>query len=216
MTWHRMAMVLATSLVLGGCHVERAPSRSPHPQARDAAVYATVLNSLYPLRATDTTRVIALYENTVAIQREKAPESMWTELYTFPGIDSTTAADLESRSTTPFVIRSVGPALEQALAARVMFLADSDFTALHRRVSQRTDDPVRETTDEFWKAFYQAYPARWGSISVSAIGYRHDGGQAVLHVENGCGGLCGQGQIVLLEKVAGRWKIVRVKITFFS
>ena len=215
MTWHQMAMILAMIPVLGGCHAGSAPSVTPRPQARDAAVYATVFDSLYPRRAGDTVRVIALHEKSDAIPRATVPEWVWTEFYTFPGIDSTTAADLERRSTIPFAFRSLGPALEKALGAQVMFLAASDFTALHRLASQRTDDPVQETK-EFWKAFYQAYPARWGSVSISAIGYRRDGRQAVLHVQNGCGGLCGRGQIVLLEKVAGKWKIIRIKTTSVS
>lgn len=215
MTGRQIGMSLLLSAAVSGCRSHGTPSVLPQPLARDAAVYAAALDSLYPRHASETVRLLALHENTTAMARDTAPDWVWTKYYSLPGIDSTMARDFAQRSSGSRSLRTIGPSLARTLDARLAFLADSDFATLHRLAAQRSVHPAEETT-QFWKAFYQAYPARWGSISVSAIGYSGDGDQAIVYVRNGCGGLCGRGQFVLLRRVERTWTVVRIKPTSVS
>src|SRR5205085_7359943 len=61
---------------------------------------------------------------------------------------------------------------------------------------------------DFWRNFYARYPAAHGLISFSNVGFNQAHTQAFVYVVNTCGGLCGSGRYVLLEKRAGAWEII--------
>jgi hypothetical protein len=64
----------------------------------------------------------------------------------------------------------------------------------------------------FWTTFYKNYPHANGFIQLSAVGFNTDFSQAVVEAGYTCGGLCGSGQLVVLEKRDGYWRVVdRVK-----
>lgn len=74
----------------------------------------------------------------------------------------------------------------------------------------------RPDPDKYWSAFYQKLPGTNGLISVSAIGYSADGNHGVLMVDVGCGGLCGNGYIVVVSRERGEWHIARIENTWVS
>lgn len=59
----------------------------------------------------------------------------------------------------------------------------------------------------FWDQFYRKYPNSPGLMFFSKVGFndRHD--QAFLYMGRYCGGLCGGGKYVLLNKVNGEWVV---------
>jgi len=61
--------------------------------------------------------------------------------------------------------------------------------------------------DRFWTKFYKKFPKSPGILFFSDIGFndRHD--QAFVYAGKTCGGLCGEGEYVLLRKVNGKWEI---------
>ena len=61
--------------------------------------------------------------------------------------------------------------------------------------------------ENFWDQFYRRYPNSSGILFFSKVGFndRHD--QAFLYAGRSCGGLCGGGEYVLLNKVNGEWVI---------
>jgi hypothetical protein len=63
------------------------------------------------------------------------------------------------------------------------------------------------TVENFWERFYKKYPNSPGLAFFSKVGFndRHD--QAFVYVGRSCGGLCGAGEYVLLNKVNGQWVV---------
>ncbi len=68
-------------------------------------------------------------------------------------------------------------------------------------ISQKsTRDPLA-----FWREFYQRYPNSGGYTSVSAVGFNSAKTQALVYVAHRCGGTCGSGGYVFLQKRNGQW-----------
>jgi hypothetical protein len=59
----------------------------------------------------------------------------------------------------------------------------------------------------WWPEFYRRYPNSSGIITFSRVGYSADGKTAMVYVGYGCGGLCGQGNDLILVLENGQWKI---------
>ena len=57
-----------------------------------------------------------------------------------------------------------------------------------------------------WDAYYDHYPQSGGWIFMSAVGFNKNKTRAIVYMGSICGGLCGQAQFHLLEKVQGQWK----------
>jgi hypothetical protein len=68
----------------------------------------------------------------------------------------------------------------------------------------------------FWRAFYARFPGSVGLLSFSRPGYDATRTHALLYYGHGCGGLCGDGGYVLLERRDGKWMILRRVVTWMS
>jgi hypothetical protein len=58
-----------------------------------------------------------------------------------------------------------------------------------------------------WPAYYKLFPHSNGILTFSRIGFSADGTQAFFYWSNRCGGLCGSGNYVIMEKRSGQWEI---------
>ena len=74
-------------------------------------------------------------------------------------------------------------------------------------VMVRNSDLPDSKFENFWDRFYRKYPNSPGLMFFSKVGFndRHD--QAFLYMGRSCGGLCGGGEYVLLNKVNGEWVV---------
>ncbi len=74
-------------------------------------------------------------------------------------------------------------------------------------VMVRNSDLPDSKFENFWDRFYRKYPNSPGLMFFSQVGFndRHD--QAFLYMGRSCGGLCGVGEYVLLNKVNGEWVV---------
>jgi hypothetical protein len=61
----------------------------------------------------------------------------------------------------------------------------------------------------------QKYPSSYGYLIFSDIGLNADSTEALFYTEHICG-LCGGGEYVLMQKIAGRWKVVGESYTWIS
>jgi hypothetical protein len=59
----------------------------------------------------------------------------------------------------------------------------------------------------FWPEYYKKFPGSQGLLTFSGVGFSGDGSQAFFYFSNMCGGLCGTGDYVVMEKHDGRWII---------
>jgi len=78
------------------------------------------------------------------------------------------------------------------------------------------DDVDFSDLDRFWSTFHKKYPNGSLILSFSNVGFndRHD--QAFVYVSKVCGGLCGVHEYVLLQKIDGKWEILREDILGIS
>jgi hypothetical protein len=58
-----------------------------------------------------------------------------------------------------------------------------------------------------WAAYYRRYPHSLGIISMSRVGFNAERDQALVYIDRICGGLCGEGDYVLLVKEKGAWSV---------
>lgn len=70
--------------------------------------------------------------------------------------------------------------------------------------------------DGWWKDFYKKYPNSQGILSFSRVGFSPDGKQAIFYASNGCGGKCGTGTYVIMEKVDSGWKVAKEILFWIS
>jgi hypothetical protein len=60
-----------------------------------------------------------------------------------------------------------------------------------------------------WPEYYMQFPGAQGHLALSRIGFSEDGKQALLYASNWCGGKCGTGSYVVMEKHGSTWKILK-------
>jgi hypothetical protein len=58
-----------------------------------------------------------------------------------------------------------------------------------------------------WPAFYKQFPGSTGLLTFSRVGFSADGTQALFYVSGNCGGLCGAGYYVVMERHNEHWMI---------
>jgi hypothetical protein len=68
----------------------------------------------------------------------------------------------------------------------------------------------------WWTDYYKKYPDSQGFLAVSRIGFSADGKQAMLYSANGCGGKCGAGTYVVMEKVGASWRVAKEILMWVS
>jgi hypothetical protein len=78
------------------------------------------------------------------------------------------------------------------------------------------DQSVSSNPNTYWRAFYERFPGSTGSISFSRPGYDSTRTHALLNYTHGCGGRCGDGGYVLLERRDGKWVVLRRVVTWMS
>ena len=59
----------------------------------------------------------------------------------------------------------------------------------------------------WWDDFYRKYPKTAGVVHFSNVVLSHDGKSALLYITHQCDGLCGTGNLVLLQKTEGTWVV---------
>jgi hypothetical protein len=60
----------------------------------------------------------------------------------------------------------------------------------------------------YWMAFTERYPKAWGVTVLTDVGFNTDSTEALIQVRHQCGGGCYSSEVILLDRVAGKWKFV--------
>jgi hypothetical protein len=80
--------------------------------------------------------------------------------------------------------------------------------AISYRVVSQEDLAKAFTKDRGgWESFYKEYPRTTGIVHLSAVGYNTGETEALVYVDNNCGGLCGGGYLVFLANQNGHWEV---------
>jgi hypothetical protein len=146
---------------------------------------------------------LALAAATDPAQRGEVAAAYRDAVRQVPGLDSTTWASFVARNRAPAPVCGAFPS-----GAEVVLVPDSVPRALRAEAGN---------PDGYWRAFYARYPRAAGLTSTSGVGVSADGRQALLTLGHGCGGRCGHGHVVLLERArGGRWRVRHARMTWIS
>jgi len=171
-----------------------APSPDPARCPEDYAVYSVVLDSLY---------------RNVAVEAFLVGDS--------------------TRGSFPFGDRNVmEAALVQESGTSAALLEDyarrnesprplEDCFGTRRGPVRLAGRPERErigAASSNWDGYPDGYPAH-GMVTFSRVGFTQDRTQAIVQVFFHCGGRCGGGQVVILDRPDGAW-VVRRAITTYN
>jgi hypothetical protein len=111
-----------------------------------------------------------------------------------PETEPQTVDDYLLRNETPAQLKIWNPGVNYVLAAN-------------------SDLPV---SANFWGEFDERFPNSSGILSFSNVGFNQQYNQALVYVAHSCGGLCGEGDFVLLRKVNGKWEILNEQNMWIS
>lgn len=70
--------------------------------------------------------------------------------------------------------------------------------------------------DDWWDDFYSRYPGTAGFVAVSLPVLSEDRQQALIYVAHSCDGLCGAGNLFVLQRTAGGWRIIADEMMWIS
>jgi hypothetical protein len=80
--------------------------------------------------------------------------------------------------------------------------------SIHYQIVSRSQlEPIFRKGGGWWPAYYLEFPGSHGLLTFSRLGFSADGTQAFFYYSNRCGGLCGVGCYVVMEKHDGRWVV---------
>jgi hypothetical protein len=68
----------------------------------------------------------------------------------------------------------------------------------------------------WWTDYYKKYPNAEGFLRLSRVGFSPDGKQALFFASNHCGGKCGTGAYVVMERVDSGWKLAKEILIWVS
>lgn len=70
--------------------------------------------------------------------------------------------------------------------------------------------------DGWWPDYYKKYPDSQGHLTLSRVGFSPDRTQALFYASNHCGGKCGTGSYVVMEKRGSSWTKVKEVVMWIS
>ena len=112
-------------------------------------------------------------------------------------------------------LRKKAPALQEATIDSFR-KANSRQAVLHRSVRTPIDYEVVTSAQleaifckhwGDWPEYYKQFPGASGIVTWSRVGFNLDGTQALFYESFRCGGLCGTGRYLVMEKKNGSWMI---------
>ena len=197
--WASRILALAgTGAALSCAAPLRAQGPAPAAPTAEDSVWAAVLDSY----AVPDTRYVVV--------RDRAPEGNAPAVTESRprGTEPGTAEDFWKRIQQG---RAIGPLPRTRV--RVVLASAATLDSLPTGFDPADgEEPMR-----FWRAFYRRFPGSVGLVTFSRVGFNAARTQAVVSVTRMCGGLCGTGEVVLLDRdPAGRWRVVRSDMLWIS
>ena len=201
------SIALANACLLGctGVRESTTPTAPAAPmESRDYAVYDAVLEALFVAGApAGASPRFVLADSTtrgVGIEHEYFQREFGAY---FPLVEAL-KADYSARSgeRVPLDARSF------RVRGRVEVISGQTLATL--------DQGADGNPDTYWRAFYTRFPGSHGHITFSRPGYDAAGTHALLSYGHGCGGLCGDWGVILLERRGDTWVMLRRVVTRMS
>jgi len=200
--------------------IEKANDRRPRPSTDQTSsddemyeVYSTVIKELY-LNAGEmprtygaegagsrVARLVVIRDYTIGGSFDPFEStSAWRTSGIF--VDDETIDDFKRKKSDSV---SLEPLF--SFPAKQVLVSDHKSAGLFRRARH---------IDRSWTGFYKRYPNSVGFISMSRVGFNGNHDQALLYIARFCGGLCGEGYYVILDKERGAWSVKEKTMLWIS
>jgi hypothetical protein len=192
-------------------------SRAASDADTDAAVYAAALDTLFTARADASARRLTVNDSTTSYRREVLVPDFWNAFHVITR-DTALVRNFEKASRIRQSLHPIEATLRLHVRSPIDLVNDTVLMQIRLRTDslQRAQPAYPRYADGYWRTYYAAYPRSYGATRLSAIGYDQSVENALVYVEHGCGGLCGSGNIVLLHREQGRWRVVKIEMTWVS
>jgi len=116
-----------------------------------------------------------------------------------------TASSLQNK--VPTLQRTTIDAYREVNAQKAALRRSFQPSIEYELVDSAQLEPIFKRGGGDWLAFYKQFPGSQGVLTFSRVGFSADGTEALFFLSNHCGGLCGTGRYVVMEKRNGRWVI---------
>jgi hypothetical protein len=177
------------------------PNAAARTEGADrAAVYRTVLDSLYNFHGESPRRIVVTDwfpieprdASTFPAHSQQIDPSTLGRYAVMGVVRGPLFAHLDYRLPVSIVSRDSMPALER-LGAPLAKLVDN---------SNEYSD-----ASPFWLGFRQQYPGAWGMVGFSGVAFNQQHTQALVYTDHECGGSCHNADTWLLDKNGEKWRI---------
>jgi hypothetical protein len=189
------AFLFAMSFAVIGCRPHlKASSIAPEPKASELDVLVSFLGQEFnSCVSNDTPLVIAdTFSSVIPLERDSQMEAIKSLLsQASDQVPSDLIRDFCDKNAKS---QLVWPDLQKHL--KVIFLSQREEESLFSARGDKHDG---------WNKFYTKYPKSPGIITVSRIGFNHNGTMAMIYLGWQGNWLDGAGQIYVLRKQNGKW-----------
>jgi len=196
-----MKYLLLTVIVVLGCAVLPSTSSAAHASDEEYAVYSAVITTMFDIKA--KTRQLVIQDVTVnneTVIDKSLQENRYIERV-FPTLKEGVLRDYKARNKEPLQLKDA---------------FDLDAKYILVMIPQKEIARLFNEGGSWWDEFYKRYPDSGGFISLSRPGFNAARNQALVYIEHHCGGLCGTGRYVLLEKSKDRWRVIQEEMVWVS
>ncbi|MEO7363207.1 MAG: hypothetical protein ABI120_22935 [Gemmatimonadaceae bacterium] len=205
----RLLMMFCAALLGTACRSGLTPNNPV-----DAAVYAAVLDSLFDMQRSSAHPAVVLDDSTDHFPRDSVAPEFWEIFDALTTPDRSVTRNFESAVQTRIALRPIEGQLRNATRVPFVFSNATVYQRLRRAAdSVSRGQPAAQSVavEVYWQGFRETYPTAGGVVLLSAIGYSRSGRIAVVNVKYGCGGLCGEGRVVMLRRESNGWHVVEIQ-----
>ncbi|HEX6188542.1 MAG TPA: hypothetical protein VFZ40_10715 [Pyrinomonadaceae bacterium] len=194
----RLTTIVALVLVaLTGLWTHYVCAQIPGPNADEYAVYTALLRE----KGYDKEATKLVLEDAARWNDLTQPDQEQVEKMIGPSLLKETVADFAIKNE-----RSAALTNRFQLKAAVVLISRDEV----RGIFGDSD------LDEAWKVFHARYPKAGSIVNLSRVGFNTKKTQALIYYAYFCGGLCGQGQYILLTKKDDKWVIEKEVMAWIS
>jgi hypothetical protein len=142
-------------------------------------------------------KLIVLQSQTTGcpVYEDESPKREWGPAEPFHQVVKEMMPEVESQLLDDYLEKNKTPESLKVLDLDLNYVLVND------------SDLPNDEFDRFWTKFYKKFPDSSGIIFFSKVGFNAKHDQAFVYAGRSCGGLCGAGEYILLQKLNGMWVI---------
>lgn len=200
-------LLTITTMVLLACSVMPMTQRPADVSAEEYAVYSALLaNTFVDADKQDTSdeqikvKLLVIKDQTSTDSTTEVDSAKTAQYFrqAFPTLTEEVVKDYRARNIAPAQLKD-----------------SFDLKLKHVLIGKQKLQKIFKGAG-WWQEFYKRYPNSEGLVVLSRVGFNTSMNQVLVYIGHTCGGLCGTGHYVMLEKGAGGWRVVKRLMVWIS